>query len=501
MMRSIVRVSIIVAATLSHFSCVILQSARPTDPKTPVVAPENGYGTLERLPFKEAWYGMYIKDEKVGYKHVTIEPSGLNYKISSESTLRLNVMNKTNESQTKEKVIVRPDLTLLSFETLVRTQGHDLRMIGRSLDDRFLVELMVDGKRLPAEFPVQGAMYHLSAIPFMPCLKGLAEGRTHSFAVLSPDKQGMQKVEQKVTRVKGEPGPGGAVWNVKNSYGRTTADLWVDQKGLIVMERGAEGTLVTMLEDESTARAFRDKKGAGKDLAFDLSLVNVSRPIPYSERTKFLKLRLSGIEPSAVPDDHRQRVSRAAGDPAKGFEVVVRTEDPVAIAGQPKEPSGESVKKETASTATIQSDDPEIVAQANKIVAARDPDLDKVRKLAQWTATNIKHSMKKSITALSALRAGEGDCGAHTRLYTALARSQKIPTQLVTGLVFTQDVGFLYHVWAESYVYGWISVDPTLNQVPADATHIKIIQGEPSDAAATLVNMIGKVKIDVEEVK
>jgi transglutaminase-like putative cysteine protease len=186
---------------------------------------------------------------------------------------------------------------------------------------------------------------------------------------------------------------------------------------------------------------------------------------------------------------------------AKGFEVTVRGEDMTAFTGKDNPIAGGPTEENLASTVSIQSDHREIVAQAEKIVSSNDPDIEKVRKLVNWTSTKIKHRVKDSFTALSVLRDGEGECQAHANLYTALARSQKIPTRVVTGLVYTEEVGFLYHAWAESYVNRWDAVDPTLNQVPADATHIKLYTGDSGDAIHSLLKMVGKVKIEVLEFK
>ena len=40
-----------------------------------------------------------------------------------------------------------------------------------------------------------------------------------------------------------------------------------------------------------------------------------------------------------------------------------------------------------------------------------------------------------------------------------------------------------------------------LKQVPADATHIKIAAGDSEDDASALLNMVGKVKLEVLEYK
>jgi transglutaminase-like putative cysteine protease len=99
------------------------------------------------------------------------------------------------------------------------------------------------------------------------------------------------------------------------------------------------------------------------------------------------------------------------------------------------------------------------------------------------------------------LRSKKGECQSHAALYAALARSQRIPTRVVTGIVYSKQVGFLYHAWCESYVNGWLAVDPTLKQVPADATHIKIAAGDSEDDASALLKMVGKVKLEVLEYK
>ena len=493
----------VAAVCLSSCSLHSLTSSRP-DP----IVPLQGYGTLDKFPFREAWYGMYFKEDKIGYSHYLIEPTGQDFVISSDSLMRLTAMKKTNEVIMKEKVQVRPDLTMLGFESTVRMNGKDLKMTGNRAGDRLKLEMDVDGQKINQEFPVEGPLYHSSAISLMPALKGLKEGQTLSFKVFNAEKRGVEPVEQYISQVKGDPGPNGAVWQVKNTYGRAPVNSWLDKKGLTVLEKALEGALITMLEDKSTAERFLTQKTAGKDLVLDFSMIKVTKPIADSPKTRRLKVKVDGIEPALIAQDHRQRVVTVDGPEAKApFEVIVQTEDLDSFkksAGKTADSRGNQGAGHVPDeflrpTVSVQSDHPEIMGQARKIVSSSDTDLVKVAKLVQWTAQNIKSSMRDSFSALDVLRAKEGECQSHTSLYTALARSLNIPTRQVTGIVYADNGGFLYHAWAESYVNGWLAVDPTLKQVPADATHIKIAFQDPNDEAGSLLKMVGKVKLDVLE--
>ena len=85
-------------------------------------------------------------------------------------------------------------------------------------------------------------------------------------------------------------------------------------------------------------------------------------------------------------------------------------------------------------------------------------------------------------SALEVLRTRVGDCNEHTALYVAMARAVGIPARIAVGLVHLHGA-FYYHAWAEVYIEAgkarglWLPVDPTLNQFPADATHLRLARG------------------------
>jgi transglutaminase-like putative cysteine protease len=122
--------------------------------------------------------------------------------------------------------------------------------------------------------------------------------------------------------------------------------------------------------------------------------------------------------------------------------------------------------------------------------------------LAAWTADWLKDTVEDGGSALTSLKERTGNCQTHARLYTALARAAGIPTRFVSGLVYQEGKGFLYHSWAESLLSErWTAVDPTYNQLPADPTHLKFYEGHTQEDLAPIIAIIGRIRISVLESK
>ena len=108
-------------------------------------------------------------------------------------------------------------------------------------------------------------------------------------------------------------------------------------------------------------------------------------------------------------------------------------------------------------------------------------------------------------SALEVLRTKVGDCNEHTALYVAMARSLGLPARVAVGLVQLRGA-FYYHAWPEVWIDEaagrgrWLAVDPTLNQFPADATHVRLARGG-LDKQAAILGLIGRASLDVLEVQ
>ena len=105
-------------------------------------------------------------------------------------------------------------------------------------------------------------------------------------------------------------------------------------------------------------------------------------------------------------------------------------------------------------------------------------------------------------SAREVLRTKVGDCNEHTALYVAMARSLGLPARVAVGLVYAHGA-FYYHAWPEVYIVDagaaarglWLPVDPTLNQFPADATHMRLARGG-LDKQTVILPLIGQPQDD-----
>jgi transglutaminase-like putative cysteine protease len=108
-------------------------------------------------------------------------------------------------------------------------------------------------------------------------------------------------------------------------------------------------------------------------------------------------------------------------------------------------------------------------------------------------------------SALEVLRTRVGDCNEHTVLFVAMARSLGIPARVNVGVAFVRGA-FYYHAWPEVWIDEgggrglWLPVDPTFNQFPADATHLRLARGGLEKQAA-IMPLIGRAGIHVTDVQ
>jgi transglutaminase-like putative cysteine protease len=153
-----------------------------------------------------------------------------------------------------------------------------------------------------------------------------------------------------------------------------------------------------------------------------------------------------------------------------------------------------------AATPFLQSAHPRLVAQARQILGAEHDAVQATHRLLDWTYAALDKVPTVGMpTALTALDSKKGDCNEHAVLFTALARAAGLPARVAAGVVYL-DGAFYYHAWSEVWLGQWVATDPVFHQFPADATHIKFVEGGP-EAHGALLQLMGKIGMEIIEAK
>lgn len=144
----------------------------------------------------------------------------------------------------------------------------------------------------------------------------------------------------------------------------------------------------------------------------------------------------------------------------------------------------------------VQVDDVKIINKAKEIVGDETDPVKQVKLLTDWVYNYLeKRPVIGLPDALTTLESGLGDCNEHAALFAALSRSLGIPTGIAAGVTLQRDA-FYYHAWNEVCIQGqWISLDTTINQLPADIYHIRFTRADVEGQVA-IGALLGKLKIE-----
>jgi transglutaminase-like putative cysteine protease len=256
--------------------------------------------------------------------------------------------------------------------------------------------------------------------------------------------------------------------------------VWIDRRGRALREEGALG-FVLRREPADVARAGLDA-GAAVDVVAT-TRVPFEGAIADPRALAQLVVRVSGEAAHRVPDaPPRQRVT--------GDVVRITREDRA-----PGEADADAeLDRYRGPSPFVESDDPAVVARARAIVGAATAPREKARRVLDWVAANVEREPSLTIpSARDVLRARRGDCNEHAVLVAALLRAAGLPARIVAGIAYADD-GFYYHAWNEVWLDGWVSADAVFEQMPVDATHVKLLEGGP-ERHVRLAEVVGRLAL------
>ncbi|MRR58252.1 MAG: transglutaminase domain-containing protein [Deltaproteobacteria bacterium] len=449
-------------------------------------------------PLGERWFGIYFNDERTGFVHTVISEGATGYRIESTSSVKMSGFGFSREASVRESYLVNHDLSLRSFEVSQTIDGSHLTLVGQVGVKAISVTIESRGTRSEKALPIKGKVYPPPVLNIYPLYQKVTAGKKLRLTMFDPEAVALKVVQ--ITVVGVETAAGQETLHLRNNlYPFVDNDIWLDLSGNTLRESVRDGWIETRAEKADDARAFLSESAISKkELLLDFSLVPLDKPIERPASLGSLTVELSGFaENLPLISDSVQKAERLAGT-AVLFTVDRSTRK--ADCTLPVAETPELVKYLETSD-RILADTPEIVRRKTEILAETKDPRQAVEKLVSWVSANLEYTISDSQTPLETLEKRTGNCQSHARLYASLARAAGIPTRYVSGLVYAEGKGFLYHSWAESFVGYWLPVDPTFGEVPANATHIKLAEGDSPADLAPLAGIIGKVRARVVDFK
>lgn len=445
--------------------------------------------TAEGIKAGDEWFGIYQKGRKIGYAHTQTRVEGDTYHVFEESEMDVLALEQVQRVGTVMNAYTTRSFMLKYFDFKLRSGVSTMDIKGAVVGKQLVVDIITAGETRKERFPLKEPVYLTPNIRPAVVRLGLEPGKRYRFPLFNPATMSTEDafvtVEAKETIKVGDGEQ--AVFKLKESFQGMEATSWITQEGETIKEESPLG--YSLLKETKTEALKRDKRGPAVDI---IALVKIpSSRIENSSGVKLLKARLSGTSLDGFELD-------GGGQTWKDGIIEIRSETALSPSVIPY--TGKDHLSDMQATMLVQSDDRNIREQAAKIIGKEQDAREAAKKLNTWVYEAVNKQPVVSIpSAVEVLKQKVGDCNEHTTLYTALARAIGIPARMAAGIVYMKN-GFYYHAWPEVWLGQWTAIDPTFNQFPADATHIRFVTGDLAKQAEIL-RLVGKLKVEVLEYK
>jgi len=405
------------------------------------------------------------------------------------STMKLTLFQKAQEISTLVDVQTSNSLEIQRFAFSMRTNEAELKVSADRVGNVFRLRITQAGTTQTKDLPIQEPVLLSPTIRPYLLMKGLQPKRaTYTAFLLEPSALTSIPLSL-ITQPKGNN-----QWQVEVKYlSQTLTSLMSGNGGLIKETSDLAGMPIEATP--VTAEQYNQLllSATQKDL---VEVAKVSFPhLKDAKNLKSFAVKISGIETNQFElTRHRQKFD------GRVLEVKVESFPPKqtlpvqALAGQ------KNLDRYLEGDASIPVHDIAIQKKAKEIVGAENDLWQRAKKIHEFVYKGVDKTPTVSVpNALEVLKTMRGDCNEHAVLYTALARAAGIPTRIVVGLVYgdrySGESGFYYHAWVEVFTgKEWIAIDPTWNQMPADATHLAFVEGG-LDQQVLVTSLMGRIQL------
>lgn len=448
--------------------------------------------------FVDSWMKILFKDVPIGFSHTSVEVvddrPDEHFRMSNRTVMQMRIMGENQHVNAETTAGLDVLYKLQRFSFSLSSRHYSVRILGlRKEGDSFDVSIRspAGNQRTRVEIPDEVVLY--SPMTEL-AMSRLALGDKMRIKTIDPAS--MAIADLLVTAVRKEPltisGQPVDATVLSVDYQGMELTTWIDSQGRTLRQETPFGWTMEACDSEEALKL-------DFDTATDLDLL-AAMAVPFVTTVEDIAscsevvVRLDGASTSALQLETARQQMVAQGDRHVDLRVTAAR---LPVERSSVLPPDESVKY-LATSAFIQSDDPDIQHQARKLAGGLTDPWAKAVAIHDWVHKHVRKEPAVSLpSAVDVLKQMKGDCNEHTYLFVALARAAGVPAQVRAGLLYNEG-NFFYHAWPAVYVGGWVEMDPTVGQPLASIGHISLLEGEFADQLK-LLGVMGRLKIELLE--
>lgn len=446
-------------------------------------------GPAIQVKEEDAWMGIYMEGNKVGYSHSEVHKMHDGYELTEDTHLSLYELGALQNITITEVSYTDASLSLRDFSFNMVSGAADMTINGVVKYPTLELQVLSAGTRREMNIPLTEPVHLSSDLGLLLEQEKLEVGKSFDLPFFDPSSMATLRMKmvveaEETMKFGNEVVP---VYRVRQEMAGAVVHSWINEEIGTLKSEGLMG-FTFLMETKEQAMSSPDGGNTSPDI-ISLMSIGATGSLPEPQTATYMKASLDGVDLDGLDiSSGRQELD--------GNVVTIRKE---AISNLPHAEIpvvGERFAEYLAPTAMVQSDNPDIRAKSLEIVDGSTDALTAARRLSKWVFAAVDKRPSAGIpSAIEVFRSLRGDCNEHTVLYTAMARSVGIPTRMAAGIVM-MDGRFYYHAWPEVYVGKWVSIDPTFDQFPADAAHIRLIEGGP-EKQVVIVKLVGNLKVAI----
>ena len=439
---------------------------------------------------QDTWMGIYFQGQKVGYAvTATAATADGGLLMQNRSAFSLVAFGEIKEVVTAGTALLDADHRLQQFDFFMSSDPVRLAARGEVRPGQVVIEVHQAGEVQTLTLPMAEApQISLSLSRYMATLGDLHEGQVHEVPYFDPVTLVQDKMVLRVVGTEILPNGDEAYW-VERSFGDLTTKVLVTPDGETVREEGALG--LSLVRETQEQALTMPVEGDPVDI-IALSAVELQGLLAAPRDKTWLELAILNVPPEKIWHQPPQQV-------VEGDRVRIETPLVEALPQLPRVAEEPELQVWLEGTPFLPVAHREIEEKAADVLGDITDRAEAAETLNTWVYDYLDKAPTVGVpNALEVLHVGQGDCNEHTALYVALARAAGIPARIAAGVVYSERIGngaFYYHAWPEVYLggpTGWVPVDPTFGQFPADATHVKIVEGD-LDRQIEIMGVMGRL--------